>query len=264
MKKNKGYWDIKTNCDKEAAKYTSKKEFAKQNKSAYNAAIRNKWIDTYEWDEKRLQYTYDLCFAEAKKYEYQRDFRNNSTGFYDAARRNRWIKDYPWLKKGTQNIGPFLIYAYEDTNNKVVYIGLTNNVNNRHSRHKCGTIRKGVRKYDALAKYWQSINKPLPNPIIKIDGLDTEEDAQYYEDWYKKAYANENWKVLNIAPTGIGSSSVGGNRRKWTEEKIREAAKDCISKTDFYEKHSGAAQAAYDLKIISELFPKRIRRNKVG
>lgn len=159
--------------------------------------------------------------------------------------------------KGSGRNKPWSIYAYEDIGNKVVYVGLAVDVNNRHSKHKCGNVRKGVKTYDVLAKYWQSIGKPLPRPRIKMEDLDTEEDAQYYEDWYKNKYAESGWRVLNIAPTGIGKSSVGGCNRKWTEETIKEVAENCVSRNDFYDKYSGAARAANDLGIMEELFPER-------
>ena len=40
-----GYWNIFENVEKEAKKYKSRWDFGKNNGSAYNAAIRNKWID---------------------------------------------------------------------------------------------------------------------------------------------------------------------------------------------------------------------------
>lgn len=161
--------------------------------------------------------------------------------------------------KGNGRNKPWSIYAYEDTDNKVVYVGLAVDVNNRHSKHKCGIVRKGVRTYDVLARYWQSIGKPLPRPRIKMEDLETEEDAQYHEDWYKNAYAKMGWRVLNIAPTGIGKSSIGGCNRKWTEETLREEIErlGCTSRWDFGKKNESAYVAALELGIIEKLFPER-------
>lgn len=40
-----GYWNIFENVEKEAKKYKSRWDFGKNNGSAYDAALRNKWID---------------------------------------------------------------------------------------------------------------------------------------------------------------------------------------------------------------------------
>lgn len=160
--------------------------------------------------------------------------------------------------KGSGRNKPYKIYAYEDLGNKVAYIGLAVDVKNRHSKHKCGSIRHGIRKYDVLAKYWQSIGKQLPYPKIKMEDLDTEEDAQYYENWYRKGYIKAGWSVLNIAPTGIGKSSIGGCNRKWTIETLKEEARKYSSRWDFGKNNESAYAAALDLGVIEELFPKRV------
>ena len=212
----------------------------------------------------RKKWTYEACYKEAMLYEYQWQFRHNSPVAYCIARRNGWIKDFYWLKKANGTDKPISIYAYEDNDNKVVYVGLSVNVNERHYRHKNGILQDdGSRKYDVVGEYFISIGKEMPKPIIKMEDLYDDEDGQYYEDWYRQMYADCGWTVLNIAKTGIGSSSVGGCKRKWTEDTIREAAKCCISRTDFMEKFSGAYSAACSLGIIDELFSsKRIHRKK--
>ena len=36
-------------CLEESKKYKSRSEFSKNNKTAYNASIRNKWINDFVW-----------------------------------------------------------------------------------------------------------------------------------------------------------------------------------------------------------------------
>ena len=212
----------------------------------------------------KKKWTYKKCYEEALKYDNVKDFYTYSLSVYSTACRNGWRKDYYWLKREVPDNGQWLIYAYEDPDKKVVYVGLTNNMNNRHSKHKCGLVKNGVRKFDVLAKYWQSIGKPLPRPRIKMESIDTEEDAQYYEDWYKQKYAETGWRVLNIGPTGIGKSSIGGCNRKWTEKTLREEIErlGCNSRGDFQYKNKSAYSAALDLGIIEKLFPETIFKEK--
>lgn len=209
----------------------------------------------------KKKWTYENTYNEAKKYEYQRDFRINSSGAYDAARHNGWMPLFDWLKKGSGTNRPIDIYAYEDRENKVVYVGLTVDMQNRHYRHKNGEIKNGVRRFDVVYKYFHSIGKDVPKPIIRMSDLETDEDGQYYEDWYKLAYKNEGWKVLNIGKTGIGSSSIGGNRRIWTKEAIKKVAKTCVSRHDLEKKYSGACAAAREMGIMDELFPEKVNKD---
>ena len=76
--------------------------------------------------------------------------------------------------KGSGRKKSYLIYSYEDKENNAVYVGLTVDLKNRHSKHKNGSIRGGVRKHDSVAKHFQKIGKELPYPIILKDGLDKE------------------------------------------------------------------------------------------
>ena len=43
--KPNGYWNVFENVEKEAKKYKSRWDFGKNNRSAYEAARRNNWLD---------------------------------------------------------------------------------------------------------------------------------------------------------------------------------------------------------------------------
>ena len=162
--------------------------------------------------------------------------------------------------KGSGRHRSYLIYSYEDEENKVAYIGLTIDLKNRHSKHKCGCVRHGVRKFDVVAKYFQSIGKELPTPNILIDDITKDEGAQYYENLYKEKYIEQGWAPLNLAKTGVGKSSIGGCNRKWTEETIKKEIErlNCTSRWDFGKKNGSAYTAALELGIIEDLFPERV------
>ena len=46
MRKPKGYWTYER-CQKEASKYTTRKELFINNQSAYNSARKNGWLDIF-------------------------------------------------------------------------------------------------------------------------------------------------------------------------------------------------------------------------
>ena len=239
-RKPAGYWQKYENCYEEAKKYKTLKDFRKNSGYAYNSATDNGWLDNYTWLERQAKpngywQNYDNCYEEAKKYKSRSEFVANCGGAYNAALHNGWIDDYTWLVSPTvrkHSGSKFVIYAYEDYENKVVYVGLSKDLKRRHRAHINGSMHKGKRVYDNLYKYFQAVGKEIPSPIIKIDDLSAE-DAQYYEDWYKKAYANEGWTLINKAKTGVGSSSLGLSIEKWDEESCREASKKYKSRSEF-------------------------------
>lgn len=73
-----------------------------------------------------------------------------------------------------------LIYSYEDEVNNFVYIGLTKNLKKRHQSHN--QINYHTKKYDTVKAYFNSLNKPLPQPKILEEGL-SKEEAQEQENW---------------------------------------------------------------------------------
>ena len=95
-----GKWTYKK-CFEIAKKCSTKIGLSNYNKSAYNTAIVNKWIDDYTWfhdgRENIIIWTQEKCMNEAKQCTLLKDFRLNHRNAYDAACRNNWIKDYSWL-----------------------------------------------------------------------------------------------------------------------------------------------------------------------
>ena len=139
------------------------------------------------------------------------------------------------------------VYAYIDEENKYVYVGLTKD-KRRHYNHNTRKNNKG--EYESTAKrYFESINKPLPQPIILKDGLNAEE-AQYYEDYFVKKYESEGWNILNIGATGIGRGALGGGFYKWNDENVTKVAKTCKTLKEFYRNYEGAYKYARDNGLL--------------
>jgi len=53
MAKPRGYWNDYDRCYEEAKKYKTRYDFELGNFAAYNNALRNKWLDDYEWLERK-------------------------------------------------------------------------------------------------------------------------------------------------------------------------------------------------------------------
>lgn len=95
--KTNRYWDY-DNCFNEARKYSSRREFKEGNDSAYRSAVKNGWIDGYDWLVRpNKKWTYQTCLEESKKYSTRSEFAQRSSGAYHVASKNKWLDDYIWL-----------------------------------------------------------------------------------------------------------------------------------------------------------------------
>ena len=241
----------------EAKKYNTIVDFAKGSRGAYKSALKNGWLDEFFDRQLHKPYTYDECFNIAKRYSSKIVFKNNEPSAYSCARINDWLKDYTWfsspiIKQHEED--DYLIYVYIDEETKSVYVGLTYQLRKRDKRHRNGQIKKGVRKFDNLNKYFKSIGKEIPEPIVKMTNLSAEQ-AQWAEDWYKMAYKDAGWNVINKAKTGIGVSALGGTYRKWDYQRTKEEASKYASRTQFCNGNGSAYVAALRNKWIEEFFP---------
>lgn len=99
MKKPDGYWNRET-CYKEAAKYSSKKEFKQHANGAYQFAYKEGWLDDYTWFKPLTGFwTYEACKAEAAKYERRGQFKAGCKGAYAKSRIKGWLDEFFPKKK---------------------------------------------------------------------------------------------------------------------------------------------------------------------
>ena len=103
-----GYWN-EEHCREEALKYQSRIEFKNGNNSAYNTAIKNKWLDDYDWftpSQSAKKWTYETCKKESEKYKTKADFRKGCLSAYRISHQNGWLNDFTWLESAFR-------YTYE-------------------------------------------------------------------------------------------------------------------------------------------------------
>lgn len=236
-------------CFNEARKYETTKEFAHFSGPIFHKAKRSGWINDYTWITDNTSHhineediTYEKCMEAAKKYFSRTEMQNGSRAFYLVAKKNGWFKDYVWFM-GNDKWGKetFLIYSYEDPENKRVYVGLTKDLKRRRRQH----MRKHPKthEYDVVKSYFNSLNKELPQEKILEEYL-TPAKAQEREGYWLQKYILEGWTGLNIAKTGKEVSSVGNYAIKWTKEKCLSEAKACKTLEAFIKQHNGAYQAS--------------------
>ena len=110
-----------------------------------------------------------------------------------------------------------LYNKFIDEENKVAYVGLTANKEERHNSHKTGIFRE-KRTKSVVFDYFTIISKDVPDPIYLEEGLSLI-DSQDKEDYYRNLYEKMGYRMLNTAKTGIGIGSTGFY--KWNKKRRR-------------------------------------------
>ena len=87
-------WDYET-CKGVAKNFKTRNEFKKNNRSAYEAARLNKWLDEICGHMKYVikPWTFEACKLEAMKYRNRTEFHDKACGAYHAACRNKWLNE---------------------------------------------------------------------------------------------------------------------------------------------------------------------------
>jgi len=94
-------WTYET-IKEEALKYKTRTEFRKNAAQAISIAIKNNWIDEFDWfvdgnkleAERRKKWTYETTKSEALKYKSRWDFGKNNEAAYKVALNNKWLDEF--------------------------------------------------------------------------------------------------------------------------------------------------------------------------
>ena len=140
-----------------------------------------------------------------------------------------------------------MVYCYKDIETNSVYVGLANNIERRHREHCNGYIKHQERKFDTVYRFFHSLGKLIPNPIILKQGLLVRE-AQSYEAYYVEKFKNDGLNVINLMKTG----SIGGVGGKWTKEKCSEESKKYKTRSEFKKGSPSAYQSALRNKWLND------------
>lgn len=220
----------------------------------YQKGKREGWIDKCDWIPKRAnpkprKWTDEARWEAALQCKTRSEYCERFNGAWNYDNEHGLLDRYTHFVKPIHegrdpNAEDYVIYLYIDFDNKVVYVGLTyeERKDQRHKEHIYGRKEKdGSITFDVVAKYWQSIGKPLPEPTYVMEGLHIN-DVGYYEGWYIDKYKEQGWTVLNIAKAG----STGGAKVKWnTYDAVATKSKEYKTRSQFCHGCSAAAKKAY-------------------
>jgi hypothetical protein len=275
-----------------ASKCQSRKEFNDKHKGAYLFALRRGWkeevlkglpISFKYWD-------FNSCWEEAKKYSTKKAFRENSGSAYAHASESKFLDKICGHMEVLGNEYKRMIYAYEFPDNHV-YVGLTYNEGKRkyeHSYEKRGPVYKHVERtglkpvyvklHDFVSKERAAkledrfIKKYRAEGWITLNGvkggaLGGNERYWTFEKCQEIALGYNRKEDLRWAP-GLGGlynaarkngwwdqicSHMTGGNRKWTKEKVIEAARKCKYVGEFQNKYGAAYRAAKEGNYLAQV-----------
>jgi len=257
-KKPANYWTFEK-VKTEALKYMTRNEFKINSITAYNKAIKNKWINEICFHmilkcKPANYWTYEKIKTEALKYDNKTDFMNSSNSAYYKAVKNNWINEIcsHMIKKQIKR--KRFLYVFE-FNNKHAYIGLTCNIKNRKSTHLRLTNKKF--KISSVSKYINETNQTPIFKLLKKNPVD-EKKASLLEIYYIEKYRKNNWVLLNK----IKGGGLGGNNLKWTKNNIQTEALKYNTRSEFQCKSRTAYNAARRYKILDEICSHMISKIK--
>lgn len=221
------------NCYNRAKKFRTIRDFCEKDHSAYQKSLNENWIKDFTWlsysQVKAGYWTYENCYKEALQYKTLLDFRTKSMGAYIKSCQNGWQKEYTWLERpeiSTKN--EYVVYLYEDDETNSVYVGLTKNLKRRHKEHHDGRKHHGVFEYDNVYKYFNSIGKEVPEPVVLQNDIYAK-DAQKYEQYYIDYFSEEGFNLINKVKGG----SLGGGGKHWNKEYCYNEALKYKTTTEF-------------------------------
>ena len=252
------YW-TKKRCAEEAAKYQTRSAFQNCSSSAYQTALRKKWLDDMcghmvpgvhgvrKWTKER-------CAEEAEKYQTRSAFAAGSTGCYISARVAGWLEEVcrhmapPASFDDDQSRD---VYAIVSTvpDSKECYIGLSVDTERRMEGHLANG-RARVQSLLAGDHVVLLLDRNIPNAVA----------AQQSERRWLKRFIADGWNTLNKAKPG----SLGGMIRKWTKKRCAEEAAKYRTRSAFQNGSSSAYQTALRKKWLDDICGHMIRLQKAN
>ena len=220
-------------CAEIAKRYNNRKKFKELDRTCFNYAKRMGWYDeitSHIPTTPRKRRTYEEVVEAAKKYNTRMEFKNSDIANYSYAVSHGWLDDVCSHMKRIGDLFKRCIYSYEFPN-KVCYIGLTYNLNNRDKQHRSPEFFSTVRKY------CENMGIEIPNPKMLTEYIPSDE-ASKKEGEVVAMYKGLGWKCLNVAKTG----GLGGHKHNFTKSEITKEfcmskAKEYSNLTMFHNKH---------------------------
>ena len=227
-------------CKEISLQYNNIRDLRAHNPSVYAKIAKHKWQKKLfnhmvELRKPNNYWTFEMCKKEALKFNCFKDFKQNSKSALATIMKNNWTEELTshFIRIGNQYNRFVYVFEFEDN---TAYIGLTYNLQKREEQHyEKGRVFEYINKTKLVPIFIPLTNIPLKN-----------EDACNLEKFYINDYILKGWKLLNKNKGG----ALGGNKIKWTFEKLQSEALKYSSKKEFRKNSESAYSTAKRLKVI--------------
>ena len=237
----KGWWLDKDHVREEAKKYKDITSFRNEHFSAYknftkwfkNGEIEDIFAEVRQQKPSNYWNNLEHCKDAAATCIDLLEFKHKYIAAWRHCNENNWLGELG-LEENSNDINheerEYVVYVYTDDINKVVYVGITTQkrIRKRHNEHNSKHYKRG---YDSVKTYFNSINKELPAMQVVYNYL-TVDEAMIKEDQTMKEYIANGWSILNKAPAGSKSSSIGGKNR-YSKKYCTEIARKYKKESEF-------------------------------
>lgn len=169
--------------------------------------------------------------------------------YYRAAERLGILDKLPLDRElNPYNGNMYWVYAYFFKETHSVYVGITFR-KEREKEHngECKEKSEG----SAVWEHAIENNLQVPDPVHLEDDLDPE-TALFLENEYREYYRLMGWNILNKAPTGVSSGSLG-QCKKISNKEIRETASKYEYVGDFKKDNESLYAIAQQRGILKEI-----------
>ena len=231
-----------------AKTYGTRIEMKEGTNGAYDAAVRMKLLDTIFADHPNQGFspvkkpdgywTPENLQAEALKYRTRSEFRSQANGAYLTAHKRGVIDEICAHMEKIGSKYERAIYAIKAKNERIVYIGLSQNPDRRYRDHK----RSGTPLVRDLLS--------MPHEFVLLTDFLPKDEASDRERELVEEYRSAGWELRNVMRGG----SLGGMERKWALAELEAEVAKFTTRGEFLKESSAAYQAAHSRELLDQLF----------
>jgi predicted GIY-YIG superfamily endonuclease len=242
----------KETCRELAALCSTRAEYARRFKQAYDLARRNGWLDEFCAHMSQIvkptgYWTSARCHAVAKTCATRSEFQKHHSA-YLAAYRNGWLDDICGHMRCCGNRHMRLVYLVVSRVRRAAYVGLTFDLDIRLKNHR-------VNGTDAVRSILSEPHRIFTSPAMAV------EQAAATERNMIVAMRDSGYEMANISAGG----GVGSGEKKWAEEMCREAALSFKTRAAFrhgnYRAYDAARRSGW-LDDVCAHMPRHVRGNR--
>lgn len=249
-------------CEEIAKKYNNRRDFHTKDKSCFKYSRQMGWYDSITKHIKTKSpkhRTYEEVLNAAKQYKTRMEFKNSDMANYSYAVTHGWLDDVCSHMRLVGDLYKRCIYVYE-LPNKICYIGLTYNLEQRHTQH-CNK-----KMLSAIRSYCEQNSIEIPKPKQLTEYIDSK-TASKLEGEFLEKYKNDGWHCLNVSKTG----GLGGNKHLYRDINIdidtcKDAAMKCENQSEFEKKYRSLYRIAKQngwLEYVFSHFDREAIKEKV-